>query len=280
MTLPNGEEVPSLGIGTWRYGESSGRAGAEIAALRLAFELGYRVVDTAEMYAEGGAESVVGRAITEAARAGLSREDLFVVSKVLPENASAAGVVTACERSLRRLQVDRVDLYLLHWRGDVPLAQTIEGFETLMRRKLIRHWGVSNFDLADMRELVSLPGGAACATNQVWYSLGERGPEFELLPWQRVHQMPLMAYSPIDQGELADHPALRVIAQRRKSTPAQVALAWVLSRPGVIAIPKAAHPVHVRHNWQAQQVRLTGEDLVHLDHAFAPPRRRKPLAMR
>ena len=162
----------------------------------------------------------------------------------------------------------------------MPLAQTIEGFETLLRRKLIRHWGVSNFDLADMRELVSLPGGAACATNQIWYSLGERGPEFELLPWQRVHQMPLMAYSPIDQGELADHPALRVIAQRRKSTPAQVALAWVLSRPGVIAIPKAAHPVHVRHNWQAQQVRLTGEDLVHLDQAFAPPRRRKALAMR
>jgi diketogulonate reductase-like aldo/keto reductase len=280
VTLPNGEEVPALGLGTWRYGESSSRADAEVAALRLALEIGYRVIDTAEMYGAGGAEAVVGRALAEATRAGLAREQLFIVSKALPENADTERVIAACERSLRRLKLDCIDLYLLHWRGGVPLKDTIDGFEILQQRGLIRHWGVSNFDLADMRELHACPGGTACSTNQVWYSLSERGVEFDLLPWQRVHQMPLMAYIQIDQGELVDHPALRVIAERHAATPAQLALAWVLAQPGVMAIPKAVQALHLRHNWQAARLRLRPEDLAELDHAFTPPRRKKPLAMR
>jgi diketogulonate reductase-like aldo/keto reductase len=280
VTLPNGEDVPALGLGTWRYGETSARADAEVAALRLALEIGYRVFDTAEMYGAGGAESVLGRALHEATRAGLAREPLFIVSKVLPENADTERMVAACERSLRRLKLDRIDLYLLHWRAGVPLKDTIDGFEILQRRGWIRHWGVSNFDLADMRELQACPGGAACSTNQVWYSLSERGVEFDLLPWQRVHQLPLMAYSPIDQGELVDHPALRAVAQRHAATPAQVALAWVLAQPGVMAIPKTANALHLRHNWQAARLRLQPADLAELDHAFAPPRRKKALAMR
>jgi diketogulonate reductase-like aldo/keto reductase len=280
VSLPNGEDVPALGLGTWRYGESSSSADAEVAALRLALEIGYRVFDSAEMYGAGGAETVLGRALAPALRGGIGRDRLFVVSKVLPENASTEGVLAACERSLRRLQLDRIDLYLLHWRGGVPLKDTVEGFEILQRRGWIRHWGVSNFDLDDMRELNACPGGAACSTNQVWYSLGERGPEFELLPWQRLHQIPLMAYSPIDQGELVDHPALHSVAQRHAATPAQVALAWVLAQPGVMAIPKAVHGVHLRHNWQAASLQLAAADHVELDRAFAPPSRKRPLAMR
>ena len=280
VSLPNGEDVPALGLGTWRYGESASSADAEVAALRLALEIGYRVFDSAEMYGAGGAETVLGRALAPALRGGLARDRLFVVSKVLPENASTAGVLAACERSLRRLQLERIDLYLLHWRGGVPLKDTVEGFEILQRRGWIRHWGVSNFDLDDMRELHACPGGAACSTNQVWYSLGERGPEFELLPWQRLHQIPLMAYSPIDQGELVDHPALHSVAQRHAATPAQVALAWVLAQPGVMAIPKAVHGVHLRHNCQAASLQLAAADHAELDRAFAPPSRKRPLAMR
>lgn len=280
VTLPSGEEVPALGLGTWRLGESAPRAAAEVAALRLAFEIGYRVIDTAEMYGAGGAETVLGRAIGEAGRAGLPREKLFIVSKVLPENADPARLVQACEASLRRLGLDQIDLYLLHWRGGVPLADTIDGFEILQRRGWIRQWGVSNFDSADMLELHAAAGGAACSANQVWYSLSQRGIETDLLPWQRVRQMPMMAYCPIDQGELAVHPALADIAERLAVTSAQVALAWVLAQRGVMAIPKALRAAHLHDNWRAASLLLGAEDLAELDAAFPKPRRRTPLAMR
>ncbi len=280
VTLPSGEEVPALGLGTWRFGESAPRAAAEVAALRLAFEIGYRVIDTAEMYGAGGAETVLGRAIGEAGRAGLARERLFLVSKALPENADPARLVQACEASLRRLGLDQIDLYLLHWRGGVPLADTIAGFEILQRRGWIRHWGVSNFDSADMHELHAAAGGAACSANQVWYSLSQRGIEIDLLPWQHVRQMPMMAYCPIDQGELAAHPALADIAERLLVTPAQVALAWVLAQPGVMAIPKAVRAAHLHDNWHAGSLVLGSEVLAELNAAFPKPRRRTPLAMR
>jgi len=232
------------------------------------------------MYGNGGAEEVTGQALAEAQRAGLPRSELLIVSKALPQHAGEAALQAACEASLRRLQLDRIDLYLLHWRGGVPLAETVRGFETLQRRGLIRLWGVSNFDLADMRELGAVPGGKACATNQVYYSLGQRGAGFELLPWQRLQQMPLMAYSPFDQGELTDHPALRPLAERHRCTPAQVALAWLLQQGGVMAIPKAGNALHLRHNWAAQQLHLSAADLAEIDAAFPPPRRRQSLAMR
>jgi len=283
VTFPSGEERPALGLGTWRLGEDPARTDAEVRALRLALDVGYRVFDTAEMYADGGAEQVLGRALQQAMQAGLLRDQLFVVSKVLPQHASAAGVQAACERSLRRLGLDSIDLYLLHWRGEVPLADTVGGFEQLQRRGLVRQWGVSNFDLADLRELAAVPGGAACAANQVHYSLTQRGVEWDLLPWQRLQQMPLMAYSPFDQGELADHPALRPLAQRLGVTPSQVALAWVLRQGrqgGVMAIPKASSALHLRHNWAAASLALDAAALAELDLAFAPPRVKQPLSMR
>jgi len=279
VTLPHGAEWPSLGLGTWRLGERADRHDSEVAALRTAFEIGYRLIDTAEMYGEGGAETVVGDALAAACRGGLSRDEVFIVSKVYPHNASAAGMVQACERSLRRLQLDHIDLYLLHWRGALPLAETVDGFEVLQRRGWIRHWGVSNFDIDDLRELSAVPGGTGCSVNQVYYSLSERGPEFAVLPWLRLKQMPAMAYSPIDQGALADHPSLRAVAQRHAATPAQVALAWVLAQPGVMAIPKAAQALHLRHNWQAAQLRLDSADMATLDRLFPPPQRKTPLAM-
>lgn len=280
IVFPSGETRPALGVGTWRLGEDAARRAAEVASLRLALELGFRVFDTAEMYGDGGAERALGQALDAACRGGLARRELFVVSKVLPQHASERGVQAACEASLRRLQLEQIDLFLLHWRGGVPLAETVRGFEQLQRRGLIRLWGVSNFDADDMRELFAVPGGRACATNQVYYSLGERGVEFDLLPWQRVHQMPLMAYCPFDQGALVDHPALRPVAERHRATPSQVALAWLLQQGGVMPIPKAGHALHLRHNWAAQQLQLSDADRVELDRTFAPPQRRTPLAMR
>ncbi|MBL8307151.1 MAG: aldo/keto reductase [Rubrivivax sp.] len=280
VVFPSGETRPALGVGTWRLGESAARRSAELASLRLALELGFRVIDTAEMYGDGGAEAVLGQALDGALRGGMQRSELFIVSKVLPQHASERGVQAACEASLRRLQLEQLDLYLLHWRGDVPLADTVRGFEHLQRRGLIRLWGVSNFDSQDMRELFSVPGGRACATNQVYYSLGERGVEFDLLPWQRVQQMPLMAYCPFDQGALVDHPALRPVAERHRATPSQVALAWLLRQGGVMPIPKARNAVHLRHNAAAQGLRLDAEDLAELDRAFPPPRQPTPLAVR
>ncbi|MBQ1764094.1 MAG: aldo/keto reductase [Aquincola sp.] len=280
VTLPTGDRMPALGLGTWKMGEAPRQQAAEVAAVRLALEMGYRLIDTAEMYGEGGAETVVGQALAEALRAGaVARQNLFIVSKVYPHNASRAGVQAACERSLRRLGLDQLDLYLLHWRGGEPLADTLAGFETLQQRGLIRHWGVSNFDLDDLEELATLPGGAACAANQVYYSLSQRGIEFDVSPWQRRQRMPVMAYSPIDQGALAAQPGLDAIARRLQATPAQVALAWLAAQPGTIAIPKAVREAHLRENLAAADLQLSPDDLAQLDALFPPPRRKQPLAM-
>lgn len=280
VTLPNGEKLPALGLGTWKMGEQARHQSAEVAAVRRALEMGYRLIDTAEMYGEGGAETVVGQALAEALRAGtVARQDVFIVSKVYPHNASAAGVQAACERSLKRLRIDTVDLYLLHWRGGVPLAETLRGFHALQQRGLIRHWGVSNFDHDDLLELAALPAGAECAANQVYYSLSQRGIEFDVAPWQRKHGMPVMAYSPIDQGALAEQPGLDEIAERHAATPAQVALAWLMAQPGTIAIPKAVREVHLHENLAAAGITLSADDLAQLDLLFPPPRRKQPLAM-
>jgi diketogulonate reductase-like aldo/keto reductase len=279
LSLPTGHEVPVLGLGTWRMGESKAAQASELAALRTALELGYRVFDTAEMYAEGGAEELLGQALARALRGPLSREQLFIVSKVYPHNASVQDVLAACERSRRRLQLDCIDLYLLHWRGAVPLRHTVEGFERLQELGWIRHWGVSNFDLDDMRELLEVPGGGACSANQVWYSLSRRGVEFDLLPWQRARQMPLMAYSPIDQGALAAQRTLRALASKRGVSAAQLALAWMLAQPGVMAIPKSSDPQRLRQNWEAAALRLDAGELAELDRLFPPPRRKQSLTM-
>jgi diketogulonate reductase-like aldo/keto reductase len=280
VTLPDGESRPALGLGTWRLGESARQRRAEVAAVRSAFEIGYRVVDTAEMYGEGGAEEIVGEAITGALRSGVARRsELFVVTKVYPHNAGRDGLRAACERSRKRLGLDTIDLYLLHWRGSHPLAETVEGFEALRSAGWIRHWGVSNFDRDDMMELAGLPQGARCAANQVYFSLGERGAGFDLLPWLQHRSVPLMAYCPIDQGRLAGDATLREIGARRGASAAQVALAWVLAQPGVMAIPKAVREVHLRENFAAAELLLTREELIEIDTHFPPPRQRTPLAM-
>jgi diketogulonate reductase-like aldo/keto reductase len=280
VTLPDGETRPALGLGTWRMGEAAGARRTEVAAVRSALEMGYRVIDTAEMYGEGGAEEVVGEAVAGALRDGtLAREQLFVVSKVYPHNASRAGVRAACDRSRQRLALDHIDLYLLHWRGPHALADTVAGFEALRADGHIRHWGVSNFDRDDMEELARLPDGARCAANQVYYSLGERGAGFELLPWLQQRSVPLMAYCPIDQGRLAGHGTLQAIGARHGATAAQIALAWVLGQRGVMAIPKAVREPHLRENLGAAELQLGSDDLAAIDAAFAPPQRRTPLAM-
>ena len=261
-------------------GEVGRRKSEEVAAVRLALELGYRLIDTAEMYGEGGAEQVVGHALGEALRVGtLARDELFVVSKVYPHNASHAGVAAACDRSRKRLGLDRIDLYLLHWAGSHPIAETVAGFEDLRARGHIGQWGVSNFDVDEMESLFAVPNGAACAANQVYYSLGQRAPEFALLPWQRERSMPLIAYSPIDQGDLASANALQELAERRGATAAQLALAWLIAQPGVLAIPKAVSPVHLRENLEAAQIRLTEDENQHIAAAHPAPRRKTPLAL-
>jgi diketogulonate reductase-like aldo/keto reductase len=273
--------MPVLGLGTWRMGEDAGRRAAEVKAVREAIVLGYRLVDTAEMYGEGGAETVLGQAVGEALRAGdVRREDLFVVSKVYPHNASRAGTRAACERSLRRLGLDAIDLYLLHWRGNHPLRETVEALQSLVADGRIGHWGVSNFDTDDMQELQEAVGtGPGCAANQVYLSLGERGPEFSLLPWQRERGVPLMAYSPIDHGALAEDDGLAELAGRLGVTAAQFALAAVIARPGVVAIPKAVRSVHLKENWAAVELQLDAATLAELDRLHPPPRRKRPLAM-
>jgi diketogulonate reductase-like aldo/keto reductase len=273
VTLPDGEMIPVLGQGTWRMGEDPGRRAAEVAALRRGLDLGLTLIDTAEMYGEGGAEEVVGEAT--AGRRG----EVFLVSKVYPHNASARGAVAACERSLERLGTDRLDLYLLHWRGGHPLAETVAAFERLRRDGKIRHWGVSNLDAEEMEELSGVPGGRRCATDQVLYNPSRRGIEWDLLPWCRERGVPVMAYSPIEQGRLPAGGALGEIGQRHGCGPFQVALAWVLAQPGVVAIPKAARPEHVEANAKALDLALTLEDLAALDREFPPPRRKTPLAM-
>lgn len=273
VILPSGETVPALGQGTWFMGERRERRAAEIAALRHGLELGLTLIDTAEMYADGGAEAVVGEAI-----AG-HRDDAFVVSKVYPHNASHQGVVAACARSLERLGTDRIDLYLLHWRGSYPLAETVEGFERLRKSGKIRHWGVSNLDTGDLEELWRVPHGPSCAVNQILYNVTRRGAEWDLLPWCGEHGVPVMAYSPIEQGRLPAGGALDRIASRHGVDRFSVALAWVLARPGVIAIPKAATLAHVTANCRAADLVLTAEDLSELDRDFPPPTRKRPLEL-
>jgi diketogulonate reductase-like aldo/keto reductase len=273
VTLAGGERVPALGQGTWHMGENRRRTAEEAASVRLGIELGMTLIDTAEMYGSGGAEEMVARAAE-----GL-RNDLFIVSKVYPHNASRAGVVAACERSLERLHTDRIDLYLLHWRGSIPLSETLEGFEQLRRDGKIRHYGVSNFDRADMAEWVALKGGENVAADQVLYNLSRRGPEWDLLPWCRERGIAIMAYTPLGQGTLLRDRTLTEIARRRNATPAQVALAWLLRQEGMIVIPKAARQEHVRENRGALDVALTEEDLLALDRAFPPPKGRSALGM-
>lgn len=270
--LPDGTPIPALGQGSWHMGEDAGARDAEVAALRLGLDLGMALIDTAEMYAEGGAEEVVGEAI-----AG-RRDEVFLVSKVYPHNASRRGTVAACERSLRRMRVEAIDLYLLHWRGAVPLSETVEAFEGLRRAGKIRHWGVSNCDVDDLEELG--PALATCAADQVLYSLEHRGAEFDLLPFCAARGMPVMAYSPVGQGgKLLRHGALAEVAARHGATPAQAAIAWTLRDPNIVSIPKAADPAHVRLNAAARELVLTADDLADLDAAFAPPKRKRGLAM-
>ena len=273
--------MPVLGLGTWRMGESRGAREREIDAVVSALRMGYRLIDTAEMYGEGGAEKVVGSAIARALGAGeLRREELFIVSKVYPHNAGKRSLPQACARSLERLGLDRIDLYLLHWRGDVPLRETVEALRALVREGRIARWGVSNFDVDDLADLDAACGpDRDCAVNQVWYSLGERGPEHALMRAMAARGMPLMAYSPIDQGRRGDDALLGALGAPRGLTAAQVALAWVLSRPGVVAIPKAVQAVHLSANLAAVDVVLEPEVRARLDDAYPPPRGPATLAM-
>lgn len=277
--LPSGKTIPVLGQGTWGMGEDRTKKRIEIAALRLGLDLGMTLIDSAEMYGDGGAEKVIAEAI-----AG-RRTEVFLVSKVYPHNASRQGAVEACERSLRRLQTDYLDLYLLHWRGSTSLAETFEAFQSLKRAGKICEYGVSNFDHTDMEEATALPGGNEIATNQVLYNLRHRGIEWDLLPWCRQRTMPIMAYSPIDhsptkRGGMLGNPQLTSIASHHGATPAQMALAWLLLQPDIVVIPKAGNQAHVRENRFALGLTLTDEDLMGLDQAFPPPREKMALAMR
>ena len=271
VKLPSGATVPQLGQGTWRMGESPRKRHEEVEALQLGIDLGMTLIDTAEMYGSGGAEEIVGEAIDG------RREEIFLVSKVLPENATRSGTIAACEWSLARLGCDYIDLYLLHWRGNIKLAETIGGFEALMREGLIRSWGVSNFDVGDMEELVALPGADAVATDQVLYNLQRRSIEESLMPWAHERGIPLMAYSPIEQGRLLRDPALNSVAARIRATPAQVALAWTLRRKNLIVIPKASTLAHVKENRAALDIEFSDKDLAALDRAFPPPDGPQPL---
>ncbi|HSD37412.1 MAG TPA: aldo/keto reductase [Rhodocyclaceae bacterium] len=276
VRLPSGESVPALGMGTWNMGNGGGsraQRAEEIATLQLGVSLGLRLIDTAEMYGEGDSENLIGEAIS-----GL-RDDVFLVSKVYPHNASRRGAIAACERSLKRLRTDRLDLYLLHWRGDVPLAETLDAFARLQQDGKIRHFGVSNFDTRDMQELGALPGGAAVATNQVLYNLMRRGIEWDLLPWCRERRIPLMAYSPIEQARLVRNSKLVDFARRHDMTPAQAALGWLLANDDVMVIPKTANRNRLRENMRALQYPLSTEQLAELDVLFPPPKGPTPMAM-
>jgi diketogulonate reductase-like aldo/keto reductase len=275
VILPDGKRVPALGQGTWGMGESRSARVREVAALRLGMELGMSLIDTAEMYGDGGAEEIVAEAIHG------QREDVFVVTKVYPYNASRTELPKACERSLKRLRIDAIDLYLLHWRERTPpLQETVDAFEKLRAAAKIKRWGVSNFDVDDMTELLSLEHGRKCAANQVLYNLQNREIEFDLLPWSRTNKIPIMAYSPVGHsGELLRNAALKRIAESHDATPAQIALAWVSRQPNVIAIPKASTEAHVRDNAASLKIKLTKEDLTDLDREFPPPKSKKSLPM-
>ena len=272
-TLPSGRKMPIFGLGTWRMGESARRRADEVAALRHGIERGVTLIDTAEMYGDGEAETIVADAV------GARRDEVFIVSKVLPQNSSRARTVAACERSLKRLKTERIDLYLLHWRGSPPVSETLEAFQALKKEGKILDWGVSNFDLGEMDDVARCKGGAACATNQVLYNLSRRGIEFDLMPWCKKRGMPIMAYSPIEQGRILGDATLRDVAARHGVTPAQVALAWLIRQEGVITIPKAGRAAHVDDDLAALDLKLTKDDLATLDRAFPPPKTPQPLEM-
>src|SRR5215469_14729464 len=274
VTLPDGARAPVLGQGTWRMGEKESAHATEVAALRVGIDLGMTLIDTAEMYGEGGAENVVGDAIEG------RRDRVFIITKAYPHHASRTELPKACNRSLKRLRIDAIDLYLLHWRGDVPLAETVEAFEKLRAEDKIKRWGVSNFDLDDMEDLWSVKNGSNCATNQVLYNLENREIEFSLLLWSQQKRVPIMAYSPVGHsGKLLKNPTLKKIADRHDTTPAQIALAWVLRKPEVVAIPKASNEKHVRDNARSTEIKLTKEDLADLDREFPAPKSEQPLPM-
>ncbi|MBW4680601.1 MAG: aldo/keto reductase [Microcoleus vaginatus WJT46-NPBG5] len=271
LKLPSGQLIPVLGMGTWQMGENTRNRQNEIDALRHGLDLGLSLIDTAEMYGEGGAEEVIAQAITN------RRASVFLVSKVYPHNASKRGVIAACERSLKRLKTDYLDLYLLHWRGSVPLTETLEAFQALQQAGKISSYGVSNFNVADMEEASQLKGGNAIATNQVLYNLMRRGIEWDLLPWCRQQGIPIMAYSPIEQGRLLKHRELNTIAQKRGVSAAQVAIAWLLHQDNVIVIPKSSRIDHVQENYAALNLKLSDDELTALDAAFPPPN--KPVSL-
>jgi diketogulonate reductase-like aldo/keto reductase len=275
VSLPDGERIPVLGQGTWRMGENPRAHKDEVAALRLGLELGMALIDTAEMYGEGGAEKVVADAIED------QRDRVFVVTKVYPHNASSTELPKACERSLERLRIDAIDLYLLHWRErSTPLAEAVEAFEKLRAAGKIKRWGVSNFDVDDMEELWSVEHGTNCAANQVLYNLENREIESGLLQWNRNNKIPIMAYSPVGHGRgLLENETLKKIAKRHSAITSQIALAWVLRQPGVVAIPKASKEKHVHDNARSMKIELTKEDLTELDREFPPPKSKKSLPM-
>jgi diketogulonate reductase-like aldo/keto reductase len=272
VRLPSGERVPALGQGTWRMGERRDRRAQEVAALVRGLEAGLSLIDTAEMYGEGGAEEVVAEAL-----AG-RRDRAFLVSKVYPHNAGRRSAPAACERSLKRLRTDRIDLYLLHWRGDIPIEETVRALEGLVSAGKIRHWGVSNLDAADLREVFQA-GGEACATDQILYNLVRRGPEWDLIPWCRERSIPVMAYSPVEQGALARDPRLAAMAERLGTTAAGIALAWLLRQGDTMVIPKVSRPEHVDDNRAALDITLSADDLNELDRLFPPPKGPRPLEM-
>lgn len=273
LNLSSGKPIPILGMGTWQMGENARNRQSEINALRHGLDLGLSLIDTAEMYGEGGAEEVIALAIAN------RRAEIFLVSKVYPHNASKQGTIAACERSLKRLNTDYLDLYLLHWRGSVPLAETLDAFQTLQQAGKICSYGVSNFDVKDLEEASHLNGGNAIATNQVLYNLTRRGIEWNLLPWCQQHSMPIMAYSPIEQGRLLNNQTLTAIAQEREVTAAQVAIAWLLHQDNVIVIPKASRVEHIEQNYTALDLKLSADELATLDAAFPPPTKLVPLEM-
>lgn len=273
VTLKSGEKIPQLGIGTWHMGERRGNYAAEAKAIAAALDLGVTLIDTAEMYGEGGAEEVIAEATKG------RRDGLFIVSKVYPHNASRAGVMAACERSLKRLGTDRIDLYLLHWRGSHPLSETVAGFEKLKADGKIRHWGVSNFDVEDMEELRDVPDGENCVSNQVLYHLGSRGIDHDLVADCEAHGEMIMAYSPLGQGSVLRNPALAGVAKKHAVSPAAIAIAWTMRHPHVVSIPKASNLSHVHENFAAADLILDADDLATLDKAFPPPRGKRPLGM-
>ncbi len=273
VTLKSGDTIPQLGLGTWHMGEQRNQRAAEADALRVGLDLGMTLIDTAEMYGEGGAEEVVADAVEG------RRDEVFIVSKVYPHNASKAGTVAACERSLKRLKTDRIDLYLLHWRGSYPLAETVAAFERLKADGKIRAWGVSNLDTDDMNELEGVANGRNCVSNQVLYHLGSRGIEWDLIGQCAERKVMVMAYSPPGQGRVLRNATLAKVAERHGVSTAAIALAWAMRHPHVVAIPKASRPEHVRENLVAADLTLSADDLSALDAAFPPPKRATPLGM-